>query len=69
MEHFFAHFKELGPWVVSVVGTVLAWLLRRAIKEIKSLGATQIKADLAYEEVSQRVPEVKMKYEFWQAHR
>jgi hypothetical protein len=55
--------------LLSIVGSVLAWLLRKAIKEIRSLGETKMQAELAYEEVSQRVPEVKMKYEFWKAHR
>lgn len=73
MEHFFSHAKDFGPWALSLVGSVLAWLLRTATKEIrlmvKNLGETQVKAELAYEEVSERVPAVKMKYEFWQAHR
>lgn len=70
MQHFFSHIPEA---VLSVVGSGLAWLLHKAIKEIraliKALGETQIKSELAYEEVSQRVPEVKMKFEFWKAHR
>jgi hypothetical protein len=70
VEHFLSHIPEA---VLSVVGAALAWFLRTAIQEIrtlvKALGETQMKAELAYDEVSQRVPEVKMKYEFWQAHR
>lgn len=68
MFNYLSH-TDAGTWVLSVVGAVLAWLLRKAIKEIRSLGETQIKAELAYDEVSQRIPEVKMKFEFWKAHR
>lgn len=67
------HFTDVGTYVLSLAVTAVAWLLRTAIKEIrtliKSLGETQIKAELAYDEVSERVPAVKIKYEFWQAHR
>jgi hypothetical protein len=70
VQHLFSHIPEA---VLSVVGSALALLLHKAIKEIRSLikalGETQIKAELAYDEVSQRVPEVKIKFEFWKAHR
>jgi hypothetical protein len=69
LEHFFSHLAYAAPWVVSAVGTVLSLLLRTAIKELRGLKDTKMKAELAYDEVAQRVPEVKMKYEFWQAHR
>jgi hypothetical protein len=69
VEHFFSHLADAGPWVASAVGTVVSLLLRSLIKELRALKDTQMKAELAYDEVSQRVPEVKMKYEFWQAHR
>jgi hypothetical protein len=69
VEHFYSHLPETMMGLLSIVGSVLAWLLRKAIKEIRSLGETKMQAELAYEEVSQRVPEVKMKYEFWKAHR
>jgi hypothetical protein len=69
VQHFSSHLPETVMGLLSVVGSVLAWLLRSAIKEIRSLAETKMQAELAYDEVSQRVPEVKMKFEFWKAHR
>jgi hypothetical protein len=69
VEHFFSHFKDLGPWAASVVGAVLIKIGHTLTKEIRSLKETQVKADLAYEEVSERVPTVKARYETWAAHR
>jgi hypothetical protein len=70
VQHLFSHIPEA---VLSIVGSALALLLRKAIKEIReliqALGETKMQAELAYEEVSQRVPEVKIKFEFWKAHR
>jgi hypothetical protein len=69
VQHFLSHLADAGPWVASAVGTLLAALLRTVIKELRGLKETQVKADLAYEEVSERVPTVKTRYETWAAHR
>lgn len=69
MEHFLEIGKAVGPWVLSIVGTVVAKLLHTAIKEIRKLKETEVKADLAYKEVSERVPSIKDSYETWLAHR
>jgi hypothetical protein len=69
MEHFTEYLKVFGPWVLSLVGAILAKLLHKAIKGFRSLGETTVKADLAFEEVSERVPEIKRRYDTWAAHR
>jgi hypothetical protein len=66
MEHFI---KDYGPWVASAVGTVLTWFVHRATSALLSLRETVVKADLAFKEVSERVPEVKSNYDTWLAHR
>jgi hypothetical protein len=69
VEHFIELSKALGPWALSVVGGVIAKLLHTGIKELRKLKETEVKADLAYKEVSERVPSIKSSYETWAAHR
>lgn len=69
MEHITEYLKIFGPWAVSLVFAVLARMLHKANKGIKSLGETIVKADLAFEEISERAPEYKRRYETWRAHR
>jgi hypothetical protein len=69
VENVLLHLKDLGPWAASAVGAVLIKIGHTLTKEIRSLKETQVKADLAYEEVSERVPSVKARYATWAAHR
>jgi hypothetical protein len=69
MDFITSHLKDVAPWAVTAVGTVLAKLLHTAIKEIRGMKETQVKADLCYEEAAERVPEIKRRYDTWAAHR
>ena len=69
MEHLTALLRDLGPWALTFVGAWLAKLLRHASKRIESIAATQVKADLAFEEVSTRIPEYKARFATWAEHR
>jgi hypothetical protein len=69
VEHFFSFLKDAGPWIVSVVFTILARILHTVTKELRSMKETTVKADLAYEEVAERVPSIKARYDTWAAHR
>jgi hypothetical protein len=69
VEHFFSHFKDLGPWAVTAVGGLILRSLGGLLKELRSWRETAIKADLSFEEVSTREPEFKRRYETWLAHR
>lgn len=65
MEIIFHAIKDYGT---QAIGLVLAWLLHKAISEVRALRETRMKAELAFDEVSARVPAVKEKYDFWLAH-
>lgn len=69
MEHFFSHFKDLGPWALTGAVSILAKILHSVKKSMDSFAETRVKADLAYKEASERVPEIKASYETWLAHR
>jgi hypothetical protein len=65
MEFILHAIKDYGT---QVIGLILAWFVRKAIIEVRSLRETQMKAELAFDEVSARVPSFKEKYDFWLAH-
>jgi hypothetical protein len=74
---FYTPLRDGGPYLVTaVVGYVARYLGKKFNELNKRFGAfidqaeeTRIKAGLAYDEVSARVPEVKTKFDFWLAHR
>jgi hypothetical protein len=61
--------KDISLWIVTVVLSVLAKLLHSIRKELKGYKATEVKADLAFEEVSRREPKYREQYETWAKHR
>lgn len=65
METILHAIKDYGT---QLVGIVLTWFVRKAYTELKTLRETKVKAGLAYEEVSGRVPAIKERYEFWAAN-
>ena len=69
MEHLAQLLKDLGPWAVSIVFGILARILHKASKRMNAIAATQVKADLAFEEVSSRVPEYGLRFKTWAEHR
>lgn len=58
-----------SKYLIAGVGLILAHLLRKAIKRIEGLSETRMKAELAFQEVSEREPEYKKLYEAWQRAR
>lgn len=74
---FYTPLRDGGPYLVTVIVGYVARYLGKKLNElnkkfstfIDQAEETKIKADLAYDEVSDRVSAVKTKFEFWAAHR
>lgn len=69
MEHLLQLLKDYGAVGGTIVGGILAKLLHKAIKRFDKYSQTMVKADLAFEEVSTRVPEYAERFKTWQVHR
>lgn len=69
MEHLLQIIKDYGPAAVAAMGGLFLKLQHRAIKRWEKAAETAVKADLAFDEVSKRVPEYAQRFETWKAHR
>lgn len=69
MQNLTQFLKDSGPWASAIVGAILVKMLHKAIRMMEKRAETAVKADLAFEEVSTRVPEYLRRFETWKSHR